>query len=380
MSIKLVVRFSLLFYLIATASAQDTTRELNIDLMEYCRDQQVINESAAVMNACENTSGTVGLEKISEQLKVIQPLLLVKESPLDAKKHSCHSLQNLADIHAAPVEMKLNDDEGNPWKIRLHFGFTRTNIRPTDVTIKSSLVNTTIKGFEFSERTSAQHYDPRTWEHLQDAARWIDEPSNTFTLSIENKKNAFYITAFHPKFLKTHYQITETAADGSSSVSYVPASQHLSNGTAQSYESIPNGQAGIEIQNTHLLMNYQIGYGRKFTVFESKKAGKLTYTPRVDAGVTIGGARSIYIVKNESWIEHRDPMGVQGINASVGHRLEYQRGKVSVFADQKYTTSKIKHSFLDGTASYDLDYSTVTLGIGVDVFTPKKKKTPNPGD
>jgi hypothetical protein len=363
-----------LIFLTLEVWAQDKTRELNIDLSEYCEDQKIIDESAAALNACVPSNAPDGLEKVSDQLSAMKPFLMIQESPQEAKKRTCQSVQNLVDLKAQPVEMKINDDEGNPWKIRLHFGFTRTNIRPTDVTIKSSLVNTTIKGFEFSERTSAEHYDPRTWEHLQDAARWIDEPSNTFTLSIENKKNAFYLTAFHPKFLKTHYQMTETAPDGTESVTYVPASQHLSNGTPLSYGSIPDGQAGIEIQNTHLLMNYQIGYGRKFTVFDSKKAGKLTYAPRVDAGVTIGGARSIYIVKNESWIEHKDPMGVQGFNASLGHRLEYQRGKVSVFADQKYTKSKMEHSFLDGTASYDLDYSTVTLGVAVDVFTPKKKK------
>ena len=67
-------------------------------------------------------------------------------------------------------------------------------------------------------------------------------------------------------------------------------------------------------------------------------------------------------------------MGVQGLNATAGHRLEYQRGKVAMFVDQRYTTSQVDHSFLDGTASYKLDYSTVTFGVVVDVFTPKKKK------
>lgn len=348
-------------------------QELNVDLTEYCRDQEVMDQSLLQLNNCETTSKPTPVADLAEQYKALTPFLMGGPSTDEQKKKTCQSIMDLSKLNANPVEMKIKDDQGNPWKIRLHFGFTRTNIRPTDVKIKSTLVNTTIKGYEFSERTSAEHYDPRTWKHLQDAARWIDEPSNTFTLSIENKKNAFYLTAFHPKFLKTYYELKQPDGNGGDVATYSPATEHLSNGTAYSFASIPQGQSGVEIQNTHLLMNYQIGYGRKFTLFDDQKAGKLTYVARVDAGLTVGGARSIYIDENRNWIEKRDKMGVQGANGSVGQRLEYQRGKVALFVDQKYTTSQMDHSFLDGTASYKLDYSTVTFGVVVDVFSNKKK-------
>ncbi len=345
-------------------SKDPALRELSIDLAEFCLEEE-LKEQNKTPETCVVQKPTA-VKDLTDNYQALIPFLLAPSKVEERKKQTCESVKKLSELNANPIEMKLKDDQGNPWKIRFHFGFTRTNIRPTDVTIKSSRVNTVIKGFEFSERTSAQHYDPRTWEHLQDAARWIDEPSNTFTLSIENKKNAFYITAFHPKFLKTYYEIKDDKG-----VRYEPATEHLSNGTPVSYGAIPDGQAGVEIQNTHLLMNYQIGYGRKFTIFDSPKSGKLVYAPHVDAGVTIGGARSIYIVKNESWEEHRDPMGLQGLNATAGHRLEYQIGKVAMFVDQKYTKAQMDHSFLDGTASYKLDYSTVTFGVVVDVFTPK---------
>ncbi len=349
-------------------------QELNVDMTAYCHDQDAIHQSLIQPNHCETPNKPGPLSTLVDQFKLKTSSLGASPSVEEQKKRTCQSIMGLAKLNANPVEIKLNDDQGNPWKVRLHFGFTRTDIRPTDVRIKSTLVNTTIKGFEFSERTSAEHYDPRTWQHLQDAARWIDEPSNTFTVSIENKNNAFYITAFHPKFLKTHYELKQPDGNGGEVTTYTPATEHLSNGTAYSFESIPKGQSGVEIQNTHLLMNYQIGYGRKFTLFDDPKAGKLSYIARADAGITMGGARSIYINEDRNWIENRDKLGVQGVNASIGQRLEYQRGKVALFLDQKYTTSQIDHGFLDGTASYKLDYSTVTFGVAVDVFRSKKNQ------
>lgn len=369
--ILLLVCFTQLAY---SDSSEVDLREMNIDLAEFCHEQEVIDEKLLLINGCEISDSVNPSLSLKKQFEDLTPFLIPFGGPELAKKKSCKTIMELTSKNAKPLEIALKDDQGNPWKIRLHFGFTRTNIRPTDVKIQSSLVNTTIKGFEFDERTSDSYYNPKNWQAPQDALRWIDEPSNTITVSIENKKNAFYITAFHPKFLKTYYEIKEKGGDGLEKVSYIPTSNYLSNGDALSYNSIPDGQAGIEIKNTHLLMNYQIGYGRKFTIFDSKKVGKLTYTPRVDAGVTIGGARSIYIVKSEGWREHTDKLGVQGFNQSVGHRLEYQKGKVGVFVDQKYTTSKVEHSFLDGKANYNLDYSTIAIGVSVDLYTPKKKE------
>src|SRR5690606_3346405 len=102
----------------------------------------------------------------------------------DIQKHQiCHSLEKLGSEDLKPLEIGLIDKEGTPWKIRFHFGFTRTNFRPTDVKVNSSVLSTTIKGFEFDERTSALHYNPGNWKNFQDAFRWIDEPSNTFEIS-----------------------------------------------------------------------------------------------------------------------------------------------------------------------------------------------------
>ena len=350
-------RLCLCAFLITSSSLMAQTQEVDIDLAEFCQDQEQIDSN------CSELPGP---------FVAFNPLFNNKTSEAEKKK-TCDLVNQLSTEKIKPIEMNLKDDQGDPWKIRFHFGFTRTDIRPTDIKIRSSLVNKDFKGFEFDERTSAKHYNPMNWEKVTNALNWIDEPSNTFTLSIENKKNAFYLTAYHPKFLKTYYEEKSTDSQGNPQTTYTPGKEYISNGTNSAFASIPSGQSAVEIQNTHLLMNYQIGYGRKFTLLDNNKVGKINYIVRADMGITTGGARTIYINEQRQWIENRDKLGIQGINKSIGHRLEYQKGKVGAFIEQKYTTSTMEHGFLDGTASYKLDYSTIQFGINVDVLTMNKK-------
>ena len=266
----------------------------------------------------------------------------------------------------------MKDDKGNPWKIRFHFGHSRMygSMRPTDVKIESSYLNTTIKGFQFDERTSNSYYNPWKWDRsVLDAAKWIDEPSNTFEFSIENKNNSLMITAYHPKVLNTYYESFNEKGEAV----YSPTHEYISNGTPEAIGAIPEGQRAIEIQNTHKYMVYQIGYGRKVNLFDGKKSGKLSIMPRVDVGVTVGSARAL-IVGQGQWIEKYDKFKVQGTNASIGSRLEYTRGRVGVFVEKKWTFSKNEVGFMDGKATYDLQYSPTTIGVSIDILTLKNKK------
>lgn len=264
-----------------------------------------------------------------------------------------------------PIELNKKGEDGSQWKIRFSFGFTRTDYRPTDLKIDSTPLKVVVKDVEMHERTSGDHYDPRTWEHLQDAARWIDEPTNTFTFSIEKNKNIIYITVFHPKFLKSlTYHKTDTGYE----FNEVPEE------TTDFSSPIPEGSSLMYLGNTHRNMNWQIGYGRQFVIFENKKAGKLTYTIKGDVGISTGQARSVQIVPGEKWDDYQDDHKIQGYNYSLGQRLEYQRGKVSLFIDQKMMRSNLKHGFYDGTIEYNLNYNPITFGVGIDLFTKKKKK------
>lgn len=355
-------------------SNEKSIHEINIDLSEFCKDEETV--ASPMPGPCvlsKPDPAKIGL--FADQLGPIVQSLSGFEPPDKSKVNTCRTIKAMGETLAPPIEMQLSDNQGDKWKIRFHFGFTRTNIRPADVTIQSSLINTEIKNFQFEERTSAEHYNPATWQHPQDAARWLDEPSNTFALSIENKHNAFYITAFHPKFLKTYYAVK----DGNQTTN-VPASvdHSLSLGTPEVFQAIPEGQTAFEIQNTHKLMNYQIGYGRKFTLMDKKVGGKINYIARADLGVIMGAARSIVITPDRQWIENRDGLKVQGYTGSLGNRVEWkpkgEDGKLAIYLEHKYSKLSDQHyQFLDGEAkTVGGDFSTVNFGIVLDVFNPNR--------
>ena len=104
-----------------------------------------------------------------------------------------------------------------------------------------------------------------------------------------------------------------------------------------------------------------------------QKAGKLSYTIKGDVGISTGKARSVHIIPGQAWDDYSDDHKIQGLNASIGHRMEYQRGRVSLFVDQKTIVSKMHHGFYDGTIDYNLRATPTTFGVGIDLFTKKKR-------
>ena len=262
------------------------------------------------------------------------------------------------------------DDNGSEWKIRFHFGFSRTDYAKTDLHINNSLMNVVVKDVVFSERTSDSHYNPANWEGFTTAFKWIDEPTNTFALSLEKGKNNFYLTVFHPKFLKS-VLYKETQVDGVSSFEFKDIYER-----DDFSQVIPEGYNMLYLGNTHYNMNWQVGYGRQFSIFDSKKWGKLTYVPKADIGIATGKARSVRIVPGVAWDDYIDDHKIQGYNASIGHRLEYSRGNTSLFVDHKTIINHLEHGFYDGTVEYNLRSSPLTFGIGFQVFNKKKPKIP----
>jgi len=267
-----------------------------------------------------------------------------------------------------PVVLDKVDEKQNPWKVRFHFGFSRTDYKPTDLHIQSSVANVVIRGVEMHERTSAKHYNPAYWLESKRPLKFIDEPTNTFTLSLENDNNAFYLTIFHPKYLKS-ILYKKTVVDGQDHFEF--SEIHESDDFSQ---VIPEGHGMMYLGNTHMNLVTQIGYGRKFKVVETEKFGKITFIPRVDFGVSTGEARSVHIIRGERWDDYYGDHTLQGFNVSLGSRLEYQKGKVSMFVDYKANYAKMKHAFYDGTVEYDLVMTPITFGLGIDVFSGKKKK------
>ena len=306
---------------------------------------------------------TVGAAQASEKVKIMD---------LDMSQHCQEVLEKQfpdLDCEKVPsVVLEKEDDEKKRWKFRFHFGHSRTDYHKTDLYINSSFGDVVVRDVEMHERTSAHHYNPGNWSKIENAFKWIDEPTNTFTFSMEKNNNVFYLTIFHPKFLKSIlYKKTEVEGEEQIEFSDIHESTSFS-------QNIPQGHGMIYLGNTHMNLVTQVGYGRMIKIFEAPRFGRLTFIPRLDVGVNTGLARSVHIVRGERWDDYYDRMGVQGHNASVGGRLEFQRGKVSMFVDSKVIYSKYKHGFFDGTINYDLVSTPVTFGLGIDVFSGKKKK------
>ena len=285
-----------------------------------------------------------------------------------SQKNTCDKIKELEAAHIDPITLDKSDNDGNKWKIRFSFGFSRTHYYPTDLHIKSTALNVVIKDVEMFERTSATAYDPTTWKNFGQAFMWIDEPTNTFTLSLEKKNNVFYLTIFHPKYLKSLIY-NKTEVNGETQYSYSPVDE-----TGDLAAQTPKGSELLHLGNTYHDVIWQIGYGRQFVLFNSKKAGKLSYTLRADIGINTGHANSQHITTEGVVEDYNEGDRYQGFNASLGQRLEYQRGRVSLFIDQKTIYSKVKHGFYDGTIDYNLIETPTTFGIGIDLFSKKRRR------
>lgn len=300
----------------------------------------------------------------------------VKTMDLDMSKHCQEVLtQQFPDLNCEEIpsiELEKVDDNKQRWKFRFHFGFSRTDYMPTDLHINSSFGNVVVKDVEMFERTSASHYNPANWDSFGESFKWIDEPTNTFTFSLEKNKNVFYLTVFHPKYLKS-ILYKKTVVDGEDQFEFSDIEE-----ASDFSQDIPEGHGMIYLGNTHKNLITQIGYGRMISIFETPRFGRLTFIPRFDVGVNTGQARSVHIVRGERWDDFNEgKMGLQGYNASLGARMEYQKGKFSMFVDSKVIYSKMEHGFFDGTVKYDLISTPITFGVGIDVFSGKKKKNRN---
>ena len=251
--------------------------------------------------------------------------------------------------------------EGKTWKIRFYFGFSRTQYAPTDMSVRTPSMNVVVRDFRMVERTSAGYYNPANWEQPLDALRWIDEPTNTFNLSFEKGDHVIYITAYHPKYLQSFDYTPENPSTGA------PATLSA---VGNSNPPIPAGSSRINFLNTYQNMVWQVGYGHKFQLLQSKHSGHLYYIPKADIGVSIGLSRTSILSPEGVIKDYEGKRDFQGFDASIGHRLEYDQGRVSLFIDQRVIFSHRNHEFLDGTADYNLRMTPITVGVGIDLFTP----------
>jgi len=271
----------------------------------------------------------------------------------------------------------LNDEiERNGWNFSFHFGFTRTHYRPTDMHLRSSRMDVLIHDFEFQERTSAGYYNPTNWESVQDAFRWIDEPTNSFILTAEKNGHSIILSIFHPKFLKKTHQNAHVigTVDGVEIDDFIDINEDF-----DGYNNVPGEMYLVRFENTHLQMEYSLGYGYDLKIIDSEKYGTLSVRPEVFLGVMTGGNLTVYTKPGEYWEydDYKQSLAVQGIMYSGGLRVNYEIKNFNFFVEGKAAVAHLNHGFMDGRAKYNLQYQSLTFGVGY-TFKKRDKKKKKP--
>lgn len=261
------------------------------------------------------------------------------------------------------------------WKFRLYASHSYTTYFNTDITFSSTRYNVEIKDYEWAERGSREFFKPETWkEEGNNPFQMIDEPTNTFTASIEKNGHEFFISAFHPKFLQAPDQvkymkgtIDGVAVDG----------VHEINKPFDGYDQTPGESELVRNQNTHKQMTFEIGYGYRFKLLDSK-FGSISYVPSIGVGVMVGENLSV-MVKEGQWWEFEvglDKYGVQGFGGSITNRIELNTPKerFGLFYENKLAYYKQDHGFLDGNQKYNIGFMGNSVGMKFMIHNPNNKK------
>jgi hypothetical protein len=247
------------------------------------------------------------------------------------------------------------------WKIRFYASHSFTTYFNSDVKFDTSRYQVEIKDYEWAERGSRSYFNPKYWgEEGRNPFQFIDEPSNTFTLSIEKDGHEFFLTSFHPKYLQAQGQVKPMAGtiDGQQVNGVLP---------------VPF----VENRNTYRQITLEAGYGHRFKLVDSRY-GNLTYVPSVSAGVMIGGnvSRVRDPVTGEITPESQDAFRVQGLGGSLTNRLEFNTPKerFGVFYENKLSGFALKHGFEDGTQQYNLGFMGNSVGMKFMLYNPANHK------
>ena len=250
------------------------------------------------------------------------------------------------------------------WKIRLYASHSFTTYFHSDVKFNSSRYQVEVKDYEWAERGSRSYFNPAYWgEEGRNPFQFIDEPSNTFTVSIEKNGNEFFLTSFHPKYLQKDGQVKTMVG----TVDGVAVNGPL---------AVPI----VENRNTYRQITLEGGYGHRFKLLDSRH-GNLTYVPSVSAGIMIGGnvSRVTDPATGGATPADQDAFRVQGFGGSLTNRIEFntKKERFGIFYENKLSGFDLKHGFEDGTQSYRLGYMGNSVGVKFMLYNPAHHKKRN---
>jgi hypothetical protein len=261
------------------------------------------------------------------------------------------------------------------WKLRFYASHSYTTYFNSDMKIQSSRYNVEIKDYEWAERSSREFFTLSEWKKPgSNPLQMIDEPSNTFTVSLEKNGHEFFLSAFHPKFLQASDQVkyVKGSIDGTLVDGYVPL-----NKPHDGWNQTPGESELVRNANTHKQMTFEIGYGYRFKLFDTE-VGSMSFIPSVGVGV-MGGANRSTVIKPNEWFEfdeYNDSQYIQGFGGSVTNRIEFntKKEKVGIFYENKLGFYHQNHGFLDGKQTYNLGFMGNSMGIKLMIYNPSRKK------
>ncbi len=272
--------------------------------------------------------------------------------------------QYIIDNSEAISTPNTNGDRADKWKVRFYASHSFTTYFDTDVTFKSTRYNVIVKDYSWAERSSREFFLPETWqEEGNNPFQWIDEPTNTFVLSIERDGHEFFLSAFHPKFLQEVDQVKKitgtidgVGVDGWQAV----------NRPFDGYNQSPGEMELVRNQNTHLQMTFEIGYGYRFKIVDTK-VGNITWVPSIGFGVMIGSNFNVIVKENDWWNydDYSEKLKIQGLGGSLTNRIEFNTKKeqFGIFYENKFGLYHQNHGFLDGTQEYNLLFMGNSVGV-----------------
>ena len=264
---------------------------------------------------------------------------------------------------------------GDKWKIRFYASHSFTTYFNSDISFRSSRYNIDIKDYEWAERSSREFFTPEEWKKPgSNPFQMIDEPTNTFTASIEKNGHEFFLSAFHPKFLQATDQVKYM--NGTIDGVAVDGVQEI-NKPFDTYDQVPGESELVRNENTHRQMTFEAGYGHRFTLVKGK-LGSINYVPSIGVGVMVGNNLSVMVKENEWWEfdDYNDAYGIQGFGGSITNRIEINSPKerFGVFYENKLAVYHQEHGFLDGTQKYNLGFMGNSFGMKFMIYNPKNHK------
>ena len=292
-------------------------------------------------------------------------------------RQACRSIAML-NQHYSSISTYVKDQDGKKWKIKIYTGNTKTWYSKTDVTIKTSRLDLKID--------QAQPYERRSTENLN-WHNWIDEPTNSLSISFFKNKDKFFVTMFHPKFVFVegdqefvgHHYNENVHVKGTADGSAVDGFQKLKGDFGPNRELLPGHVYFVNWENSHKLLQFEVGYGHEFNLVKVRGAPVVKLTPEAAIGVYTGIQNSSYSKKENGWEWDQydsEKMKIMGKSFSAGATLEVndRRERVGAFIQGKYSLGKMEYDFLDGKASHNLEYKSVTMGVQFRVIGKKEKK------